>query len=188
MKNIGWIIGGLLVLSNSKKGTAPSGSQLGNYATPPITRPASPAGRSQSSSGGPSASSTGGGGARPGTQSTGQNFWSSLENLFTGNKIDTSTSPDPSVPDFWATPTNPSGVSDIIGSIVDQSSGIPQFGGDPSLQFDENGLIIDPTTGLPFGQASSDIPAPGIAPEPFGPEPPPDPADGTFDDGGTAFF
>lgn len=39
---------------------------------------------------------------------------------------------------------------------VGTNSGAPQFGGDPSLAVDSSGLLVDPSTGLPFGQAPAD--------------------------------
>jgi hypothetical protein len=186
MKGIGWIIGGVLLLTGKKSAPAQTGSQLGQYATPALPRAGSTASRSQPSK---SSSSSGGGGAAPGTQAAGKQFWNALENLFSAPsqnvipRVDDS--PDPGVPDFWATPGTPQGgTTDVLGSLfpqTDDGSDVPQFGGDPSLQFDDNGLLIDPNTGVPFGQTSTDVTTPGgFFPDQFGPDAPPD--DGSFDD------
>jgi hypothetical protein len=179
MKGLGWIIGGVLLLTGKRSAPAQTGSQLGQYATPALPRAGSTASRTQA---GKTSSSSGGGGGAPGTQAAGKSFWNALENLFSASptdKINVADSPDPSVPDFWATPGTPQGgTTDTLGSLIGsltEDSGTPQFDNPNGFQFDDNGLVIDPNTGVPFGQTSTDVTTPGgFFPDQFGPEPPPD--------------
>jgi len=68
---------------------------------------------------------------------------------------------------------DPNGVSNIITTTPTGDNAVPQFGGDQNLIDPVSGLVIDPSTGFPFGQESTDtVTTGGFFPEELGPPSP----------------
>jgi hypothetical protein len=128
-------------------------------------KPSSSASKGTGAPAGAGGSSTAGRGGDPKPLTGGATDPQSLEDIipFTdpGGSAIESPGVSPLPTDFLNSPGDLSGVS-AIGTTTDPNAVV--FGGDPSLQTDSNGLIIDPSTGQPFGSGGAGDDTVGVPP------------------------